>query len=294
MFDVSWGEIAVLAGVGLTLLGRKDLPPASRALGGQVGRVVGMLRGARIRADRYATDHRLKKLRDEFKSGLRELDAVKAELAGSMTINGGYGYGDHRLGSGVGGVDRRRMGGMGMMTMMGATAGRRGEEEADGRTVFGAGYRPPSSPAWESGASTSGGGGGGIPIHSFVPPSLAPRSRTVAAVAEEEWERRGIGFRSIAEGGGTGGGGGSGIITTITSEGGAVAVGGGAHTYGGMGGWGGGGAVILSNHLRQSLIYDQYERTVREQDEALRSRVEEVRNERIADGRVRGGSKTVE
>ena len=44
---------------------------------------------------------------------------------------------------------------------------------------------------------------------------------------------------------------------------------------------GGGGAVILSNYLRQSLIYDQYERTVREQDEALRSRVEKVRNERM-------------
>ena len=46
------------------------------------------------------------------------------------------------------------------------------------------------------------------------------------------------------------------------------------------GGGGSGGAVILSNYLRQSLIYDQYERTIREQDEALRSRVEKVRNER--------------
>ena len=44
---------------------------------------------------------------------------------------------------------------------------------------------------------------------------------------------------------------------------------------------GGGGATILSNYIRQSLIYDQYERTVREQDEALRSRVDKVRNERI-------------
>ena len=35
-----------------------------------------------MHADRYATDHQLRQLQNEFKSGLRELDAVKAELAG--------------------------------------------------------------------------------------------------------------------------------------------------------------------------------------------------------------------
>ena len=43
-----------------------------------------------------------------------------------------------------------------------------------------------------------------------------------------------------------------------------------------------GGATILSNFIRQSLIYDQYERTVREQDDALRSRVEKVRKEQYS------------
>eukprot|EP01083_Nonionella_stella_P045093 121227_1 len=32
-----------------------------------------------------------------------------------------------------------------------------------------------------------------------APATLAPRLQSVAAVAEEEWEKRGIGFRSIAE-----------------------------------------------------------------------------------------------
>ena len=127
----------------------------------------------------------------------------------------------------------------------------------------------------ETRADATGGGGRSSPPTMMIP--LAPRSRSVAAVAEEEWERRGIGFRSVAEGGGAGGAGG-----VATSSGGG---GGGAVVVVGAGG--GGGAVMLSNHLRQSLIYDQYERTVREQDEALRSRVEKVRNERI----VAGGGK---
>jgi hypothetical protein len=100
--------------------------------------------------------------------------------------------------------------------------------------------------------------------------SLAPRSQSVAAVAEEEWEKRGIGFRSIAESGAGGSRNSSMSSTAVESK-----------MDGSFGGGGGsGGAVILSNYLRQSLIYDQYERTIREQDEALRSRVEKVRNER--------------
>ena len=98
---------------------------------------------------------------------------------------------------------------------------------------------------------------------------LAPRSQSVAAVAEEEWEKRGIGFKSIAERRGGIQQQHSGLdSTTSSSSGGSIGV--------------GGGSVILSNYIRQSLIYDQYERTVREQDEALRSRVDKVRNERMS------------
>ncbi|KAL3763712.1 hypothetical protein ACHAWU_008034 [Discostella pseudostelligera] len=97
--------------------------------------------------------------------------------------------------------------------------------------------------------------------------SLAPQSQSVAAVAKEEWEKRGIGFRSIAESGA--GGSRNSSSTAVESR-----------MDGSFGGGGGsGGAVTLSNYLHQSLIYDQYERVIREQDEALRSRVEKVRNE---------------
>ena len=258
MFDISWGEIAVISAVGIALLGRKDLPPASHTLGYHVGRIVGLLRGARVRADRYTADHSLRQLQNEFKSGLRELDAVKAELAGSMMMDsagagggmmGGVIGGGGGLGASVSGVDRIR-------SSRGASVAARG------------------GGGWEAATQMIDATSTLPPLHAGVTntfPLLAPRSRSVAAVAEEEWEKRGIGFRSIAEGGG------------IDNNNNANNDGGLHHhpnnsisTING----GGGGAVILSNYLRQSLIYDQYDRTVREQDEALRTRVEKVRNER--------------
>mmetsp|Transcript_10686 Transcript_10686/g.23176 ORF Transcript_10686/g.23176 Transcript_10686/m.23176 type:complete len:277 (-) Transcript_10686:264-1094(-) len=270
MLDVSWGEIAVLAGVGLVLIGRKDLPPASRALGTQVGRVVGLLQGARLRADRFATDHQLKQLQNEFRSGLRELDAVKAELAGSMMphnrgvvggsmMGGGMGGSENNLGASVSGVDRRKKtmdsmatGGISKSPMTGPSAVTMGAEylAVAQRAESSQGNSPPIS------ASTDD-----------VVTRLAPRSQSVAAVAEEEWEKRGIGFRSIAEGG----------TQQRLSMAEDADPKNSAPAPGGVG-----GAVILSNYMRQSLIYDQYERTVREQDEALRSRVDKVRNERLS------------
>jgi hypothetical protein len=74
---------------------------------------------------------------------------------------------------------------------------------------------------------------------------LAPRSHAVAAVAEEEWQKRGIGFQSRAERG----------LGDAT------------------------GSVLLSNLYQQTLIHDQHDRVIREQDEALRSRMEQKQKE---------------
>ena len=253
MFDVSWGEAAVLAGAGLVLIGRHDLPAASRMLGTQVGRIVGFLQGARLRADRFASDHQLRRLQNEFRSGLRELDAVKAELAGSVA--GGRG-----LGALTAGADR------------GATGQRTG-----GKTD-GVMSRPPSVQSNQLDTSTIGTDyleaarraeqlNGGPDETSGAPSydaQLAPRSQSVAAVAEEEWEKRGIGFRSVGEGPV---GGESDDNRSSSSSGAPV-----------------GASVILSNFIRQTLIHDQYERTMREQDEALRSRAKRVRDERAGGG----------
>jgi len=279
MFDISWGEIAVLTSAGLILIGRKDLPIASHALGQQIGRIVGLLQGARIRADRYANDHQLKQLQNEFKSGLRELDAVKAELAGSMLSSSSHvGGGAGNLGALVSSVDKKRknlslksMNGGEMIGGSSVLASSGLHSSISSSNVMGSSTIPPS-PIPQSNNMNMGAeylaaaqqAESAQDNNNYQPTSaayLAPRSQSVAAVAEEEWENRGIGFKSIAESGGQ--------IDTHMHSSSAMDVG------------SRGGATILSNYIRQSLIYDQYERTVREQDEALRSRVDKVRNERI-------------
>ena len=246
--DISFGEFAVLAGIGIVLVGRKDLPYASHALGRQVGRVVGLLQGARMRADRFATDHQLKQLQNEFKSGLRELDAVKAELAGAMTNTRSFGG---NLGATVPGVDRRRAVPEKPPVRSAPPVGVPHQQQN-----IGAEYLVAAQQAEGSQSDMNHMMEGPTSLHY----DLAPRSQAVKAVAEEEWEKRGISFQSIAERG-------------------SFAPDDQPHTRGASTNVGG-GATILSNFLRQSLIHDQYERTIREQDEALRSRVDKVRNER--------------
>ena len=288
MFDISWGEIAVLTSAGLILIGRKDLPIASHALGQQIGRIVGLLQGARIRADRYANDHQLKQLQNEFKSGLRELDAVKAELAGSMLSSSQVGGGSGNLGALVSSVDKKKKkssksinGGemIGGSSMLASSSGL--QSTISSSNVVGGSTIPPSpipqpsnnmknmGAEYLAAAQQAESAQDNNSQHQHTSAYLAPRSQSVAAVAEEEWEKRGIGFKSIAESGGK-------IDAHDVHS--SSAIGGGS---GSVGSGGGGGATILSNYIRQSLIYDQYERTVREQDEALRSRVDKVRKERI-------------
>mmetsp|Transcript_55766 Transcript_55766/g.135124 ORF Transcript_55766/g.135124 Transcript_55766/m.135124 type:complete len:321 (-) Transcript_55766:78-1040(-) len=88
MFDVSWGEIFVVGAVGVALTGRKDLPAACRLVGTQIGRFVGLLQGARFRADQFAKNNELRQLQNELRAGLRELDNVKMELAVAASSQG--------------------------------------------------------------------------------------------------------------------------------------------------------------------------------------------------------------
>jgi hypothetical protein len=70
---------------------------------------------------------------------------------------------------------------------------------------------------------------------------LPPASRTIAAVAETEWARQGLGFTSRAE---------LGNYSESTSS--SLP-----------------GSIILARALQESLVYDQYDRVVREQQKAL-------------------------
>ena len=230
-------------------------------------------------------------MQNEFKSGLRELDAVKAELAGSMmSSNRGIGgmmsqghNNTNNLGALTSNVDRKKtsMVGEGSMKPSGGLQSSSGHIVGVGggiipqsssstttNNIMGAEYLAAAQQAEESLQGNNNNYNNSSAPIATTATILAPRSQSVAAVAEEEWEKRGIGFKSIAERSGGIQQQHSGLDSTTSSSGGSIGV--------------GGGSVILSNYIRQSLIYDQYERTVREQDEALRSRVDKVRNERMS------------
>ena len=232
MFDTSWGEIFVMAGLCTALVGRRDLPKACRFVGSQVGRVVGLLQGARLRADRFAANNELRQLQNELRAGLRELDAVKAEIAVAASSRGTIG---RTLGPTV------------------ASANRVVPEN----NVLSSETNIASFQAFASNNVTSATSttttttrNNSIPMTEAAVRPLAPRSQAVAAVAEDEWEKQGIGFVSRAE------------------------------QRGAMTGAGPSGAKLLSNLIQQSLIFDQHDRVVQEQQEALRSKVDDAKQKR--------------
>lgn len=88
MLDISWGELLVVGMVGVAVTGRQDLPAVFRFAGTQLGRIVGLLQGARARVDQYAAQNELRQLQNELRSGLRELDQVRMELAVAASSQG--------------------------------------------------------------------------------------------------------------------------------------------------------------------------------------------------------------
>mmetsp|Transcript_11011 Transcript_11011/g.15280 ORF Transcript_11011/g.15280 Transcript_11011/m.15280 type:complete len:260 (-) Transcript_11011:747-1526(-) len=245
MFDM---QTFILIGAGTYLIGRKDLPAVSRMVGTQLGRIVGLLQGARARADRFTADSELKKLQNELRAGLRELDAAKAEFA----VAASSGVVGRELGSTVAGVRRTAVvpkvaiaasgGGLGTGQAM-ATVPTSSNTPTFGNVDYLAAAR--------EAADQLPSGQGPLPS----PVELAPRTQSVAAVVEDEWEKRGIGFKSRAE--------------MMGHE----------HTPEGIVG-GSSGSVILADLIRETLIHDQYDRVVREQEEMLRSRANKVQRDR--------------
>jgi hypothetical protein len=79
---------------------------------------------------------------------------------------------------------------------------------------------------------------------------LAPEKQTIAAVVEEEWAAQGKSFRSRAE---QASGPRDGAIQQSTS-----------------------GSAVLANLMQQTLIFDQYDRVVQEQDTILQSKMDGI------------------
>ncbi|GKZ00736.1 hypothetical protein MPSEU_001025500 [Mayamaea pseudoterrestris] len=253
MFDsISWGELTVVIGLGLFIIGKKDLPKAAHVAGTQVGRVVGLLQGARARADRFAGQNELRQLQRELQSGLRELDMVKSEFAVSMSGQSAGGLGSNSS----------------SMSMM--SGGRRWSPlvntlSSQSSSMAGATRQTILSSDTSSAMTSSH---DRIPATAAAPITaledreqllpyshqLPPATQTIAAVAEEEWIKRGINFKSRAEQG-------AGLTSYDAST---------------------SGSVMLANLIQQSLIFDQYNRVVAEQDEAMQSRMERAKETVLA------------
>ena len=236
MLNVGWGETFIVIGAAMYFIGRKDLPRAARFAGTQTGRIVGLLQGARVRADRFAAQSELRQLQNELRSGLRELDAVRSEVAVAVSSQGMVGRG---LGSTVPGANRQ------MVTTTGSVGppggGVTSSLSAMSMTPTVTMDPAPATPQLSSTPIP------GTPVPAVMSQvrELAPRSQAVAAVAEEEWGKRGIGFQSRAERG----------LGDAN------------------------GSALLSNLYQQTLIHDQHDRVVLEQDEAIHARMAKKQKE---------------
>jgi Sec-independent protein translocase protein TatA len=247
MIEVSWGELAVMTGLGLFLIGKHDLPKAAHVVGTYTGRMVGLLQGARARADRFAAHSELKQLQNELRSGLRELDVVKSELAVSMSPGAMVG---RNLGALTGNVNNNNK----RQNYKPAQQQQQQSQQLTARNL--PSYSVSSSLSTDVDISATAMDGYNQNRSSASASSfLAPSEQTVAAVAEQEWASQGISFVSKAERGRNHSSSFGNNTDNNTET---------------------GGSVILANLLQQSLVFDQYDRVVAEQDAILQNKMQET------------------
>ena len=259
VFDVSWGEMIVLGAVGFYCIDRKDLPKACKMVGTQIGRIVGLVQGAQVRANRYAMNNEMKALQKELRSGLRELDAVKGELAmaASVSSTGLMGRG---LVSNVSGFNATRPGSSVQNNLNNITQSNNNNTSS---TSTGSGIPTNSQFASNYLAAATEASDSGMALPAKPIESLASRAHSVAAVAEEEWQKQGIGFVSQAE---LGVHGRKATIDDIT------------YSQNDISSPVGGGSFLLSDIIQQSLIHDQYDRAMKEQHDLLMAKAENVKD----------------
>ena len=299
MFDISWGEIAVLGAVGVAVTGKRDLPNACRFVGHQLGRVVGLLQGARARADRFTHHNELKALQNELRSGLRELDQVKTELAVAASSRGVMGK---SLGAMTPSANRIKpdLANTNYTKRNPSSAWKtRQTPPASLQNQPALTASPPSFPTSEqrlsSGNSSLRSGTASatdaslslsdfdfqiedtpsqndvpqqqqhqIPPRSVHEPELSPVVQSERAVMEEEWTKQGIGFKAQAEMGSWNYSEGSSNFDDESIVDTTRAT----------------GSELLEHLERQCLIFDQYDRVVGEQEKEMEERVERIQNER--------------
>ena len=260
MLDVSLGQLIVVGVVGAAVTGRKDLPHAFRFVGTQVGRIVGLLQGARARADQYAAQNELKQLQNELRSGVRELDQVRMELAVAASSQGMVG---RNLGALTSSANRPRVGMVGGMSTFGsppfaatAASAAMSPPNLGYNTTVGADLLNRSTTLATPTAYSS----------PLMPRGVSPSTTSMStshsekAALEEEWEKQGIGYQTRAEQ----------LYKERrkknnnnnhngrpTAEAAVVS-----------------GSELLESLIRQQLLWDQYDRVVAEQNSHIQSRID--------------------
>ena len=256
MFEISWGEIFVVGAVGVAVTGRRDLPAACRFVGSQLGRVVGLLQGARARADQYAAQNELRQLQNELRSGLRELDQVRTELAVAASSQGIVG---RTLGATTPSANRA------IQNLRPSLPGG-GSPMASGPMAMTSGMSslldPSSNPAANAGKSEGSSADETRTVAFDLPAPSQKRSLPVASLAshsekaalEDEWEKQGIGYQTRAEQ----------MYKRQMSQ-----ISGPAS-----------GSQLLEGLIKQNLMWDQYDRVAGEQDAQLHERIEAMKAKR--------------
>lgn len=248
--------------VGAAVTGRQDLPGAFRFLGTQIGRVVGLLQGARARVDQYAAQNELRQLQNELRSGLRELDQVRMELAVAASSQGIVG---RTLGATTPSANRV------VSTMMGSRPSIAGGD-------YGVGSMTGSSASLVAATSTSTSPSTAfsnntarqqqtLSLDRSFPmegtksmASLASHSEKAAL--EDEWEKQGIGYQTRAEQ----------LYKLQRSNN--------DNNNNRSGPIPASGSELLEGLIKQSLLWDQYDRVVGEQDSELQNRIEAIKEKR--------------
>jgi Sec-independent protein translocase protein TatA len=293
MFDISWGEILVVGVVGAAVTGRKDLPAACRVVGTQLGRVVGLLQGARARADQFTAKNELRQLQNELRSGLRELDQVRTELAVAVSSQGMVG---RTLGATTPSANRvvtaasssssssssnnmhtiRSPSALGGATNLsaGITAGGSLNSAISAASAttsvatsttmsslvgdgLSAAMMPPASSADDSANATTDSSqtiAFDLPAPDQKIPLASLASHSEKAALEDEWEKQGIGYQTQAEQ----------LYRQQNSHSSGPAT----------------GSELLEALIKQNLIWDQYDRVVGEQDSQLQGRIEAMKAKR--------------
>lgn len=240
--------------VGAAVTGRKDLPAACRVVGTQLGRVVGLLQGARARADQFTAKNELRQLQNELRSGLRELDQVRTELAVAASSQGLVG---RTLGATTPSANRRIINPVAPNSIGpppgGAVLGSRiAAASLASTSPLGVGLVGSTGIGDESENQTIA---FDLPSPDHKIPIASLASHSEKAALEDEWEKQGIGYQTRAEQ----------IYKqqTINTSGGPLS-----------------GSELLESLIKQNLIWDQYDRVVGEQDSQLQGRVEAMKAKR--------------